>query len=131
MPRGRPAPWRLLLPVVALLSLPACIVIVSTGPTPLTGANIVFIAKDGDGRSVEALGVSVTGVDRAWRGDGVTAADGALRVAVASGVTRVRAGLELPPGYVLAGDDRWPREFDVPSGGDLEVEILVKKAARP
>jgi hypothetical protein len=126
MTRANAIVWRLLLAVVVLLSLPACLVIVSTGPTPVSGATIVFIAKDDGGRSIPALHVSVTGVDRTWRDEGVTAPDGAFRVNVEPGVTRVRAGVELPSGYAIAGDERWPREFDVPPDGQMQVEIRVK-----
>jgi hypothetical protein len=126
MPRANATGWRLLLALVALLSLPACLVIVSTGPTPVSGATIVFIAKDDGGRSIASLHVSVTGIDRTWRDAGLTASDGAFRVNVEPGVTRVRAGVEVPSGYAIAGGDRWPREFDVPPDGQLQVEIRVK-----
>jgi hypothetical protein len=124
--RGPSAARRLLLPVIALLSLPACLVVVSTNPTPLTSATIVFVAIDNRGALVASLHVSVVGVDSAWSEQGVTAADGAFRCTTGAGVARVRAGVVPPPGYVLSGQDRWPREIDVSSGGSQQIEIRVQ-----
>jgi hypothetical protein len=118
--------WRLVLPVMALLSLPGCLVIVSTGPTPVSSATIVFVAIDDGGAFIAALKISVVGVDGAWSQQGLTAPDGAFRCHIGTGVTRVRATATPPPGYVLSGQDRWPREFDVSSGGRQEVEIRLQ-----
>ena len=126
MPRGPFAAWRLLLPVIALLSLPACLVIVSTGPTPLASATIVFVAVDDHGALIASLQVSVVGVDGAWSEQGLTASDGAFRCQVGAGVARVRATVVPPEGYVLSGQDRWPREVDVSSGGSQQIEIRVQ-----
>ena len=126
MHRGRSAAWRLL-PLIALLSLPACLVVVSTGPTSLTGATIVFVATDDRSALIASLHVSVTGVDSAWREQGVTASDGAFRCTIGAGVARVRAAVEPPKGYVLAGQDRWPRELDVSPGGSQQIEIRVRR----
>ena len=126
MPRGPSAAWRLLLPVIALLSLPACLVIVSTAPTPLASATIVFVAVDDQGALIESLQVSVVGVDGAWSGQGLTESDGAFRCQVGAGVARVRATVIPPNGYVLSGQDRWPREVDVSSGGSQRIEIRVQ-----
>lgn len=128
MHRGLAAAWRLLLPLVALLSLPACLVVVSTGPTPLTSATIVFVAIDNNGALVASLHVSVVGVDRAWSEHGLTASDGAFRCTTGAGVARVRAGVVPPPGYVLSRQDPWPREIDVSSGGSQQIEIRVQHA---
>jgi hypothetical protein len=119
--------WRLLLPLIALLSLPACLVIVSTGPTSLTDATIVFVAVDDNGALIASLHVSVVGVDNDWGQQGMTAADGAFRCKVGSGVARVRAVVVPPAGYVLSGQDRWPREVDVSSGGSQRIEIHVRQ----
>jgi len=128
MHRGPSAAWRLLLPLIALLSLPACLVIVSTSPTPLTAATIVFVAIDDQGALIASLQVFVVGVDRAWSDQGLTAADGAFRCHIGAGVARVRAGVVPPPGYVLSGQDRWPREVDVSSGGSQQIEIRLQHA---
>ena len=128
MLRGPFAAWRLLLPLFALLCLPACLVVVSTGPTSLTSATIVFVAFDDGGALVESLKVSVVGVDGAWSEQGLTASDGAFRCHIGAGVTRVRAAVIPPPGYVLAGQDRWPREVDVSSGGSQQIEVRVQHA---
>jgi hypothetical protein len=118
--------WRLAAALAALLTLPACIVFVSTGPGAVTSANIVFIAFTDDGGLVARLHVTVVSTDGGWRQEGVTAADGAFRVAVGPGVTRVRASVTPPAGYVAADPQPWPREFDV-SGEDLEVQVRVRR----
>jgi len=128
MHRGPSAAWRLLLPLVALLSLPACLVVVSTGPTPFASATIVFVAIDDGGALVASLRITVVSVDDAWRDEGMTASDGAFRCNVGPGVGRVRAGVVPPHGYVLSGQDRWPREVDVSSGGSQQIEIRVRRA---
>lgn len=125
VPRRHARAWRLLVALAALLSLPACIVFISTAPGAVGSANIVFIAVTGDGGLVARLHVTVVSTDGAWRQEGVTAADGAFRVAVNPGVTRVRASVELPAGYTAAEPDRWPREIDV-GRDDVEVRVLVK-----
>jgi hypothetical protein len=111
--------------LLALFVLPGCIVSVSTGPGSVTNANIVFIAVTADGGLVARVHVTVVSSDGGWREEGVTALDGALRVAVGPGVTRVRAWVAMPPGYVAAEPDRWPRDIDV-RGEDLEIRVLVK-----
>ena len=122
----RPArAWRLAAALAALLTLPACIVFVSTGPGAVTNANIIFIAVTEDGGLVARLHVTVISTDGGWRQEGATAADGAFRVTVGPGVTRVRASVTMPPGYTAAEPGRWPRELDVREG-DLEVRVLVK-----
>jgi hypothetical protein len=128
MHRGLSAAWRLLLPLIALLCLPACLVVVSTGPTSLTNATIVFVAIDDGGALVASLRITVVSIDDAWRDEGMTASDGAFRCNVGPGVGRVRAGVVPPPGYVLAGQQRWPREVDVSSGGSQQIEIRVQHA---
>jgi hypothetical protein len=128
MHRGPSAAWRLLVPLIALLSLPACLVVVSTGPTSLTGATIVFVAIDDRGALIASLHVSVVGVDRPWSEQGLTASDGAFRCNIGAGVARVRAGVVPPPGYVLSERDRWPREVDVSPGGSQQIEIRVHHA---
>ena len=128
MHRGPSGAWRLLLPLVVLLSMPACIFIVSTEPTSLTNATIVFVAIDDGGALVASLRITVVSVDDAWRDEGMTASDGAFRCHVGPGIGHVRAGVVPPPGYVLSGQDRWPREVDVSSGGSQQIEIRVRHA---
>ena len=125
MPRRPARAWRLAVALAALLTLPGCLVYVSTAPGGVTGANIIFIAATADGGLVARLHVTVVSADGGWRHEGVTAADGAFRVAVGPGVTRVRASVEVPAGYTAAEPDRWPREIEV-GEGDLEVRVLVK-----
>lgn len=131
MQRGNVAALHVILSLVAMLSLPACLLVVSTSPTPVSGATIVFVAIDNGGSLVASLHVSVVGVDGAWRDEGQTAADGTFRCTPGAGVTRVRAGVVLPSGYALAGEDRWPREIGVPSGASLQIEIRVKAITSP
>ena len=125
MARRTARAWRLATALAALLTLPACLVYVSTAPGGVAGANIIFIAVTEDGGLVARLHVTVISTDGAWRQEGATAADGAFRVRVGPGVTRVRASVTTPPGYVAAEPERWPRELDVREG-DLEVRVLVK-----
>ena len=76
-----------------------------------------------------SLTVSVADVDGRWRDEGRTAQDGAFRCAVATGVTRVRAGVVAPSGFVLAETNRWPRDIDVPATGSVQIEVHVTTAA--
>jgi hypothetical protein len=112
--------------VLVLLSLPACILIVSSGPTTVAGATIVFVAVDDDGWVVAALSVTVVDVQGDWREHGLTAGDGSFSCGVRPGVTRVRAEVSAPAGYVLADPRTWPRELEVSPGGSLQVEVRVK-----
>ncbi len=131
MHRGPSATWRLLLLLMALLSLPGCLVIVSTGPTSIAGATIVFVAIDDRGALIASLKVSVVSVDQAWSEHGLTASDGAFRCQVGAGVTRVRAAVTPPAGYVLSGPERWPREVDVSSGGRQQIEVRIQHLQAP
>jgi len=49
--------------LIALLSLPACLVVVSTGPTSLTNATIVFVAIVDGGALVAPLRITVVSAD--------------------------------------------------------------------
>jgi hypothetical protein len=124
-PSTRPI-WRAVLPVFLLLTLPSCLLVVSTSPTAITGATIVFVAIDDHGLFVASLTVSVTDLDGRWHDQGLTAADGAFRCVVGGGVQRVRAAVTLPSGFVLAGSDQWPRDIDVSPNGSVRLEIRVR-----
>ena len=124
---GRLVAQRVVLALIAPLTLSGCLLIVSTGPTSVTGATIVFVAIDDGGALVASLRITVVSVDDAWRDEGMTASDGAFRCNVGPGVGRVRAAVVPPPGYVLAGQERWPREVDVSSGGSQQIEIRVRR----
>ena len=123
---GRFAPLRWCVPFAAMLSLSSCLVVISTGPTPLDGGNIVFVAIDGHGALVASLHITVVNLEGDWRLDGKTAHDGSFRCDVRSGVTRVRASVTAPRGYVIATTERWPREIDVLSNTSVRVEVRVK-----
>lgn len=118
-----PSKWAVLL--LAALACNACIVFVSTSPTLLSEATIVFVAKDGSGLFVHSLRVTLVDVAGAWRMDGLTASDGSFRCGVRAGVTRVRAEVVPPAGYVLARSDSWPRQLDVSSGGNIVIEVRL------
>jgi len=96
---------------------------VSTSPTPVSEATIVFVAKDNRGLVVPSLRVTIVDVAGDWRMDGLTASDGSLRCGVRAGVARVRAEVVPPAGYVLAQSESWPRQLDVSSGGSIAVDI--------
>ena len=85
----------------------------------------MFVATDGHGQFVRSLRVVIVDVAGVWRTDGLTGGDGAFRCGVGEGVTRVRAEVVPPAGYVLARSDNWPRDLDVSGGGDVRVEIHV------
>ena len=117
--------WKLLTPLLAGLALNSCIVYFSTGPTPVSGATIVFVATDGHGQFVRSLQVTIIDVGGAWRANGLTGSDGLFRCGIAAGVTRVRAEVVPPAGYALASADTWPRNLDVSGGGNVQVEVRV------
>ena len=123
--RRRIASWKRIVPLLAALTLNACIVFISTSPTPVSGATIVFVATDGHGQFVPSLRVVIVDVAGVWRVDGLTGGDGSFRCGVGEGVTRVRAEIVPPAGYVLARSDNWPRDLDVSGGGNMRVEIHV------
>lgn len=127
MPRRYAAAWRLCLPLLCVLPLAACLVVVSTAPSSTARATIVFVAVDDGGALVASLRVTVVGIDSSWREEGLTASDGIFHCTVGAGVTRVRAAVAPPSGYVLAGQGRWPREIDV-DGGTLQIEVRVTRA---
>jgi hypothetical protein len=122
---GRFAPWRCCVPVAAMLTLSSCLVVVSTGPTALVGGNIVFVAVDGHGALVASLHVTVVDLAGDWRLEGMTAHDGSFRCDVRAGVTRVRATVTAPRGYVVVTTEPWPREIDVLSNASVRVEVRV------
>ena len=98
----------------ALLVLPSCILIVSTAPTTVSGATVVFVAVDGDGFFVASLGVTVVDVHGNWREHGVTTRDGSFTCSIQPGISRVRADVTPPAGYVLSDSKRWPRDSRSP-----------------
>lgn len=118
-----PTAWALLAAV--LLAAPSCVFIVSTAPSTLSGATIIFVAVDDEGILVASLGVRIADVQGDWHQQGVTASDGSFSCGIRSGVSRVRADVSPPAGYVLASKE-WPREFDVSGGGSLRVEVRVR-----
>ena len=123
--RRRIASWKRAIPLLAALALNSCIVYFSTGPTPVSGATIVFVATDGHGQSVRSLRVTIVDVAGAWRADGLTGGDGSFRCGLGAGVTRVRAEVVPPAGYVLTSAGSWPRDLDVSGGGDVRVDVHV------
>jgi hypothetical protein len=99
--------------------------VVSTGPTALVGGNIVFVAVDGHGALVASLHITVVDLAGEWRLEGMTARDGSFRCDVRSGVTRVRASVTAPRGYVVSRNEPWPREIDVSSNMSVRIEVRV------
>ena len=118
-------PWKWAVPLLAALACNACIVFVSTSPTLISDATIVFVAKDSRGLLVPALRVTIVDVAGNWRMDGLTASDGSFRCDVRAGVARVRAEVVPPAGYALARSESWPRQLDVSSGGNIVVDIQL------
>ena len=122
--RRRIASWKGAVPLLAALALNACIVIVSTSPTAVSGATIAFVATDGSGQSVRSLRVVIADVAGVWRTDGLTGGDGSFRCGVGEGVTRVRAEVVPPAGYVLPLG-QLAADFDVSGGGNMRIEVHV------
>jgi hypothetical protein len=122
---GRLAQWQCCVLVAAMLTPSSCLVMVSTGPTALVGGNIVFVAIDGRGGLVASLRITVVDLAGDWRHEGMTAHDGSFRCDVRSGVTRVRATVTAPRGYVVSTTEPWPREIDVLSNTSVRVEVRV------
>jgi hypothetical protein len=125
---GSRAPWAWVAIAAAVLVLPSCLVIVSTGPTTVSGANIIFVAVDDRGALVASLGVTVVAVDGHWREQGVTTHDGSFTCAISPGVSRVRASVTPPAGYVLSDSHAWPRDLDVAAGVSTRVEVRVRSS---
>jgi hypothetical protein len=118
-------PWHWCIPILALLSLTSCLVIISPSSTTIAGATIVFVAADHGGAFVSSLHVTVVDVAGPWRSAGITGRDGSFRCDVRSGVTRVRAEVAPPAGYMLPMSEPWPRHLDLTSGGSVRVEVRV------
>ena len=118
-------PLKWAVPLIAALTCNACIVFVSTSPTLVSDATIVFVARDGSGLFVHSLRITLVEVTGGWRMDGWTGSDGSFRCGVRPGVTRVRADVVPPAGYVLARSDGWPRQLDVSSGGNIVIEVRL------
>lgn len=118
-------PWHWCIPVLALLSLTSCLVIISPSSTTIAGATIVFVATDHGGAFVSSLHVTVVDVAGPWRSAGITGKDGSFRCDVRSGVTRVRAEVAPPAGYMLPMSEPWPRHLDLTSGDSVRVEVRV------
>jgi hypothetical protein len=124
--RGSRVPWTGMVLAAALLVLPSCILIVSTAPTTVSGATVVFVAVDDDGLFVASLGVTVVDVHGRWRDHGVTTRDGSFTCRIEPGISRVRADVIPPAGYVVSDSKGWPRDVEVPAGGSTRVEIRVR-----
>jgi hypothetical protein len=121
----RIASWARVIPVLAIFALNSCIVYISTSPTAVSGATIVFVATDGHGQFVRSLQVTIIDVAGAWRASGLTGGDGSFRCGVGAGVRRVRADVVPPAGYVLTRSDSWPRDLEVSGGGHVQVDVQV------
>jgi hypothetical protein len=123
---GSRVPWTWIVMAAAVLALPSCLVIVGTAPTTVSGANIIFVAMDDHGSFVASLSVTVIDVHGDWREHGLTRPDGSFTCSIRAGVSRVRADVALPAGYVLSDSKAWPRDLEVPAGGSTRVEIRVR-----
>ena len=118
------------LQLIPLLALSSCVLIIGTSPTAVSDATILFVAIDDRGDAVASLHVSVVDVFGDWREEGSTARDGSFRCGVPVGVTRVRAGVRVPSGFVLVSSEGWPHAVDVPTRGTVRVEIRVTAMPR-
>ena len=118
--------WRWFIPILPLVTLTSCLVVVSTNPTTISGATIVFVATDDHGAFVSSLQVTVVDLAGDWRVEGLTTRDGSFQCGVRAGVTRIRVEVAPPAGYVLVLSDTWPRHLDVSTGGSVRVDIKLK-----
>jgi len=133
MPHPYRRPIRLLrwcFAILPLLALSSCVLIVTTSPTAISGATVVFVAIDDDGGAVSSLHITVADVFGDWREAGLTGRDGAFRCDVRAGVSRVRATVALPSGVMLTRSEQWPRELDVQSGSTVRLEIRVRAGTK-
>ena len=97
----RIASWARVIPVLAIFALNSCIVYISTSPTAVSGATIVFVATD-VARFVRCVAaVTILDVAGAWRAVGLTGGDGSFRCGVGAGVLTMRRDVVPPAGYVL------------------------------
>lgn len=119
---------RVLMTVVAALLLPSCILYVSSSPTSVGGATIVFVAVDGRGGSVESLAIRVVDLRGEWTGQATTSVGGSCSLVVGASVKRVRVDVTPPAGYVLTDARGWPREVDVSPGRNVRIEIMVRRS---
>ena len=120
--------WRVAWPLAALLTLgPGCFVFVSTGPSHIEDATIVFVVTDDRGEFVAHVHIEVTAIASTWRTDGRTHFDGAFHCRVQGSVDRVRVGVTPPDGYALVQSDGWPRTLLVGAGGEDIIEVRVRR----
>jgi hypothetical protein len=113
--------------VVALaLWLPACRFIISSGPTTVSSATIIFVVVDDGDRLVGSTHITVREVAGDWTASGVTAAGGQYQCRVRAGVSQVSVWVEPPDGFALA-DGNWPRRLDVSRPDPLEIRIRVRR----
>jgi hypothetical protein len=113
------------LPLVPLLALSSCVLVIGTSPTAVSDATILFVATDERGGAVASMRIIAIDVFGEWRDEGLTARDGSFSCGVPVGVTRVRAGVRVPSGFVLVGSEGWPHAVDVPAHGTVRVEIRL------
>ena len=116
-----------LLLVAIAVPLEACLLIVSSGPTPLHEANIVFVVFDDTGTAVSDVTLIVRDTTGDWGQTGQTGRDGLFKCRVGAGVSRVTVRLEPPRGYVPATGSL-PMVLDVESGGSQRVELRVTRS---
>ncbi len=114
--------------VGAILILgPGCFVFVSTGPSHIEDATIVFVVKDDHGALVAHVRIEVVAIATEWRTEGSTRVDGAFRCKVERSVEQVRVGVTPPDGYALIQSDRWPRTLTIGAGVEETVEVRVRR----
>jgi hypothetical protein len=106
---------------------PGCLVFVSTGPSHIEDATIVFVVTDDRGELVAHVHIAVTAVASTWRTEGRTHFDGAFHCRVQGSVDRVRVGVTPPDGYALVQSDGWPRTLMVDAGGEDIIEVRVRR----
>jgi len=116
-----------LIPAALAIPLQACLVIVSSGPTALPDANIVFVVFDETGAAVSDVTLIVRDSAGDWRQTGQTGSDGLFKCRVGAGVSRVSVRLEPPRGYVST-ERLWPMILDLESDGSQRVELRLRRS---
>ena len=110
------------------MPLSGCLLVISTGPTPISQAQIVVIVRtDEAGTPVAGAGVGVHAVGSGTvLGRGVTDAGGRLSLTVDDEVSGLRVVVEAPAGYRVAASGARSAEVVLASWRDQVTVQLAR-----
>jgi hypothetical protein len=115
--------------VVAALLLPlaGCLLVISTGPTPLNQSTVfVIVRTEGSGDPVSGARVTVRSLSASLVSGGVTDSAGRFAVAMAPTDQELRAVVEVPTGFSAATAKAGTLDVAIPSGSD-EVIVWLRR----